>query len=52
MDNPETQATMRTRHDTKTKKNKKKQKTHTSQNNNKKNNKVHTKTPEVIACAR
>ena len=41
MDNPETQATMRTRHDTKTKKN---------PHHNKINNTVHIKTPEVIAC--
>jgi len=51
MDNPETQATMRTRHETKTKTTKKQQK-NTSQKNIKINSTDHTKTPEVIAYAR
>jgi hypothetical protein len=44
MDIPETQATLRTRHETKKKS--------TSLKNIKINSTDHTKTPEVIACAR
>jgi len=49
MDNPETQATLRTRHETKKKKNQQK---NTSQKNIKINSTDHTKTPKMIAYAR